>query len=193
MGGPGAAILFEHPLTDEKKDMAYAEIKFLADAFFHERGVNEWEDNFWIAGEPFCYDIGEEYEGELLDYQEELEGSFEWVPQDIISLGANCNNKVSHRLLGYLCMRFARKLDGIIDFGGTLLPNSRDKVFLRLWSEHFSGKRVAWKLVERYHTQMVKGMRGRLWSIHDEGWPCHMCDHEFMEAWLNHKDFHMIK
>ncbi len=78
-----------------------------------------------------------------------------------------CNQQKDHHLLAEICLRFAKKFDGFIDFDGELQINST-KIFGKLFSVQYvaaSGKECM------YHVGNV----------------------EFLEWWIKQPEFRMIK
>lgn len=87
-------------------------------------------------------------------------------PQDQIGFAAMCNRPEDHLELGRLALEFSRRYDGLINFGG-LDPLQRE-IEGRLWElpyEYASGKTYI----------------------------CHIGDTAFMEWWLTHEHFRMVK
>lgn len=120
---------------------------------------------FWINGSPFLLICGEEYEGEFTEPN--YEDTIGWLPRDAIGFAAMCNQPIDHYELGKLALEFARMHNGLIDFGGELNSAAR-KIHGNLWELHYeaeSGKTCI----------------------------CHIGDDRFMESWLKHKEFRMIK
>lgn len=120
---------------------------------------------FRINGQPFLLMHGEEYAGQFSELH--YEDTIGWRPQDSISFAAMCNQSADHYELGKLALEFCRIHDGLIDFGGELSSSARN-------------------------------LDGNLWELHYEAASgktciCHIGDDKFMESWLNHKDFRMIK
>lgn len=125
-------------------------------------------DEFWVHERPFILIIGPEYEDEFKDCKiEAVPEIIGWTSVDTIGFAAMCNDAIDHKILGELCLHFSRLLDGLIDFSGEL--NGHDDASSgRLFSMNYlaaSGKSC----------------------IH------HIGDAEFLEGWLKHPNFHMIK
>ncbi|HKR62924.1 MAG TPA: DUF6368 family protein [Thermoanaerobaculia bacterium] len=96
---------------------------------------------------------------------ESLQSSFGFVPAAIISVGAMCNDRVDHRVLGELAVYLAQHFGGIIGFNGALGV----------------ARVVHGKLAEiRYE---VEGRR--LFA--------HVGDVAFMHGWLRDPAFHLVK
>ncbi|MCP4155124.1 MAG: hypothetical protein GY757_45790 [bacterium] len=192
MGGPAASIIIPAPLGEEAKAGIRADIQRMAK---HIEG-----DNFWIEDTPLFFCIGPEFEGDepLEDYiAEGVPGIIGWTPRDNLDLISLCKSKRDHRVLGELCLYFARKLNGLIDFNGALTPPIRGKV-KTLFHERYSGSGNNWEDWEPHFNEMVRGMPGRLFSIPyvtitGMTWVSHIGDAEFMVSWLQHPNFHLIK
>jgi hypothetical protein len=123
-------------------------------------------NDFWIQKRPFLLNIDH---SEPLD--ENVSSLLGWTPAGSILLAAMCNSDLDHRLLGKLCLHFARKYDGWVDFGGALIS-------------HLTGN--------------LQGLPGRVCTIPyitglGEAWVSHIADADFFEAWLHHPGFHLIK
>lgn len=149
-------------------------------------------DDFWILGRPFMlsFDSNE-------PVTEEVSTVLGWSPQEAVVLAAMCNDRLDHRLLGELCLHFARQLEGWIDFGGALLPRLSDSV--RVWYEsRDSSTSPGWEEWEPHVRRMIDGLPGTLHTVlysteWGKEWGSHIGDADFLEAWLRHRDFHMVK
>jgi hypothetical protein len=111
--------------------------------------------------------------------------------QDIL-LYAGCRGAENHRILGLLALRVAERYSGMIDLGGALAPS------VRYWElppdatedDHPSQTPEAIRA-------FVGALPGRVYEI---PYPAsrgrklftHMVDVEFLRAWLQHPEFHMI-
>lgn len=94
------------------------------------------------------------------------------------SLVSPTNGRAQHGQLGRACLSVARVAQGMIDFGGALLPPLPD--------------------IEPFFSEMVRGIPGIVLTLpcqtaNGRTWATHVCDVPFMEAWLIHPRFHMIK
>jgi hypothetical protein len=111
--------------------------------------------------------------------------------QDIV-LYAGCRGAENHRILGELTLRVAERYSGMIDLGGALSP------YVRLWefppdateADHPSQTPEAIRA-------FVGALPGRVCEIPYRASGgrtlfTHLVDVEFMRAWLQHPDFHMI-
>jgi len=112
MAGPFASVLLPAPLTAADQLRIVDDIAGLA-------GRVEAHD-FWLEDRPFIvtFDEGrEELEESCLDGLPSVLG---WKPRGALSFGAMCNRDRDHELLADLCIHFAERLGGLIDFGGQL-------------------------------------------------------------------------
>jgi len=113
MAGPTASILVQRQVSEEQAALMRNKIAEMSN---HIEG-----DDFWIEERPFLLIMGPEYEDELAEYSEDgFEELLGWLPTDIVSIAAMCNDQIDHVLLGKLCLRLGKVLEGIIDFGGQL-------------------------------------------------------------------------
>ena len=145
------------------------------------------EDGFWVSS---TQPVGGTYSGEdrpfflTIDYfhgqsshpeptQDELvqiERFSGFAPVAEIVICAMCNGGDEHRILGELLLAFARQLDGTVSFGGELLSLSDDE---RL------------RLPGRTSRVIVQdGDRTSGYVISDA---------RFLESWLTHDRFRMVK
>ncbi len=146
------------------------------------------------AGEglPFTVEwlFGEEFPGEFSDFptwEKDLLRVFGIHPRARISLSAIFSGMQSHRVLGELSLYLARTFEGIIDFEQALMP---------LKSIGEAEKAHNWEEVAGPTRHMLQGMPGRVLELpyraaNRRPWVKHICDAEFMAAWLKHPDFHM--
>ena len=113
MAGPTASVLLAQSLTDEQRLSVWGVIAELSD--------HVESNDFWVQTRPFIMTCGPEYPEELEEHiAAGLPDLIGWTPKDTIGLIAMCNQQVDHRLLGQICVRIARLLDGVVDFGGEL-------------------------------------------------------------------------
>ncbi len=102
-----------------------------------------------------------------------------------------CNQDVDHRLLGYLCLAFALEYDGLVDFNGRLDPRPPDDVSTAVSERDRRAER------DRRIAQRMRRVRGRLYVVdygsRNNPINCHVGDAEFMDSWLRHPRFRMIK
>jgi uncharacterized protein DUF6368 len=101
-----------------------------------------------------------------------------------------------HRVLGELALYFARVYNGVIDFRWRI--DSRLNAVRRRTGQHHSYLRCE---LARYCGACERSfakLDGKIVAVPYETangrtWVTHFADPEFMEAWLSHPDFHMIK
>ncbi len=119
-----------------------------------------------------------------------------FVPQFDFSFFAVYNRPIVLRILGELCVYLAQSLNGIIDFGGAIFPYQdlpdRMKQGLWLWEV------ASWSDIRPYFKAMIAPMEGCVYTIEYETanhntWAHHLCDAEFMQQWLQHQEFCMVK
>ena len=201
MGGPSAGVELRRPLSQGE----LADVQSMIDSISSHRLA----EDFWInntapigghySGEdqPFalCFSRTSESfdEDDAERYEHQIDGTFGYRPVQSVDWVAMCNGDHNHQVLGELCLWTAERFDGVIGFGGPLLP---------ALPEHLRGRRMcerlAWDEVRPLHHQMVGGMPGRIIehlyrTANDTTWAFHTADVEFMRAWLTHPEFHMIK
>jgi len=110
------------------------------------------------------------------------------------SLDSPTNGHTEHEQLGRACLSVARPPQGLIDFGGALLPHPPAHMLQGMWLwEH-----VEWSDVEPFFSEMVRSIPGAVFTLPYQtaggrSWASHVCDVQFMAAWLTHPWFHMIK
>ncbi|MFJ1708792.1 DUF6368 family protein [Kitasatospora sp. NPDC088346] len=125
-------------------------------------------------------------EDEEMPAEDEDYSAFARPPVQGLVVGAGCSGSVNHVLLGHLALALARRLDALVDFDGLLSshPAAGDDVGseavlarARVLASAFPGK-----LAEVSYDTGGGGRRLR-----------HVGDVEFLQAWLQHPDFHLIK
>jgi len=115
--------------------------------------------------------------------------------QSEVDFFAMSNGEIDHRILGELMYFFAKELNGIINFNGAIYENEE---LSQNWAKTILGQNMKWEEVQTYHKKFTRNMNGNLHSILYETSSGSMairqiCDVEFMENWLKHDRFHMIK
>ncbi|WP_030570408.1 DUF6368 family protein [Streptomyces aureocirculatus] len=123
----------------------------------------------------------EEVPGEDEDY-----AAFLRPPVQGLVVGAGCSGSVNHVLLGHLTLALARRLDALVDFDGLLS------------SCPAAGDDTRNEAVLARARALASALPGRLSEVsYGTGgggrWLRHVGDVEFLEAWLQHPDFHLIK
>lgn len=72
------------------------------------------DGDFWISGQPFCFQFTEPDEDER---DIVING---WAPRGALQIATLCGSKVNHFILGVLSSRLARMFGGWIELGGPL-------------------------------------------------------------------------
>lgn len=93
---------------------------------------------------------------------------------------------MNHVLLGHLALALARRLDALVDFDGLLS------------SHPTAGDDAGNEAVLARARVLASALPGRLAEVsYDTGgggrWLRHVGDAAFLQAWLRHPDFHLIK
>lgn len=158
MAGPAASVILKDRLSVlQKQDIRQA---------ISERASMVDGHDFWVDERLFIINIGPEYDGELDDYNENgVPDMIGWVPFDVVGFAAMSNRKIDHQLLAELCLYFARRLDGLIDFGGELPCRTQQG---QLFSVSYE-------------------------SANHEVCTYHIGDVKFLEHWLKQPEFRMVK
>ena len=186
MAGPAAGIILPKPLNDSAKAGIRREILAMSTLVS--------EDDFWIQDRPFLLVLGEDYEAEPdEDEAADLERIIGWKPQDEVNFVAMGDGRQDHLYLGQVCLHFVKKLGGLVDLGGALKPPV--PAVVPSWA---FGTHDHWSEYEPYFQKMVKGLPGRVYTVpylkaNGDEWVYHVADAEFLKAWLDHPNFHMVK
>lgn len=153
------------------------------------------------TGEERQFDVqwaAEPHTNQAFDEQwkRKITETFGLNPASIIYFGAWRNKRYDHQVLAELALHFARTYSGVIDFDGALIP----------WSGLSEGQRrdptrvvnADWDDIATSLERSLQGLPGRIVAVpYDTGngrrWATHIADVDFMDAWLSHPDFHMIK
>ncbi|GGJ58281.1 DUF6368 family protein [Deinococcus roseus] len=210
MGGPAVEILLQKALTPQQKDMIHA-LCSLSSVFIKRK---DDDLSFNISKADFIVDLEiknrllkeiEVYSPPplLISFTEMLYASEDqeiinietWMglrPENKFQVGAMSNGLASHLAVGALAAFLARSLHGLIDFGGVL--NGAD------WSvyEYLQGKNLSFQENIALYDRYFDGHAGRLWAIpyetaSEETWFSHYGDADFLEWWLKHPEFRMVK
>ncbi|MFG1791401.1 DUF6368 family protein [Nocardia sp. NPDC049149] len=182
MGGPVAMVLLREPIDAEKVR------SLMTQAFLPA----PWEDD-WILCDPSAFGMPED----LVDASytavvvrpphradPRLATAIGFTPAAKITLSMGANRPVDHRLIGHLCLVLALEYDGLIDFCGSLVPIP--------WPDDIPFVKRTREQEAELARRIAHGMRklpGRLYLVDR----CHIGDVEFLEAWLRHPRFRMIK
>lgn len=153
--GPTAEVLLL-----EEIDVPVADLQTWAEAFARDIVVNGDDVEFWVrdgaalgvdrrdVDEACQFSVGCYVPGAPGFYPEEYAG-LPSTPVKGIGIGAGCNERVDHALLGAMALSLARRYDGLVSFGDSLpaevqdLPGRRwdgdsvgDAEFLAAWLRH---------------------------------------------------------
>ncbi len=204
--GPVASVLLREPLTDEQLstlrgwldangcwvtaratggglldyDLSIAEQTFPDLIDLHREGPRPFS---FSDEEPITYE----------EEQDSWQSCLGYMPQGGFHISAGCNQPIDHLILGRLALYWARELGGVIDMGGAVtpglpLPPGRH----RLDDGHIWG----WTIDEV--RAFLSTMPGKTFEHWYEVTPTrrfvsHSVDTDFLEAWLKHPQFRMIK
>jgi hypothetical protein len=114
-------------------------------------------------GRPFGFNAGDV--GLEKDEVDALAERFGFVPASAIHVFAYANDPVDHRILAEIGLFFARRYEGIVDFGGNLgAVNARSGIVFEI-----------------------------PYVLHGTPPAFHVADAAFLEEWLTDPSFHMIK
>lgn len=119
---------------------------------------------------------------------------FGFVPAQVVDIGANCNSATDHIAVGQFALSILKRFGGIVEFCGAIVPSSPWKINHDIGSMDL----VDWSLLEEPFRKMVEKMPGKIVGIpylnaSGRRWVSHIADAAFLEAWLKHPQFHMIK
>ncbi|MEU8542390.1 DUF6368 family protein [Streptomyces sp. NPDC048717] len=124
-------------------------------------------------------------EDECLPADDEDYSAFPVPPVQGLILCAGCSGPENHLLLGHLALGMARRLGTLVDFDGVLgYPAPRDET--RDEADLATAR------------TLVASLPGTVAEVsYDTGggdrWFRHVGDTEFLAAWLQHPEFHLIK
>jgi hypothetical protein len=185
MAGPVCQLLLSEPL----RDTDLGSIDQLIDdtgELYKKDGVSEW--HFWIKtgkiikrkmNEKGCLfsvyawngltaEYGASYDIPSAELQQ-IQAGTGFIPRSQIALNAGCNGDIDHRLMARLASHFLELFGGFIDFGGRLQ--------LQETVDHMPGKLFP-------VTYEIDKNRNGIY---------HIADLEFLDSWINHPNFRMIK
>ena len=166
------------------------------EAFCHPVEANARGDvDFWVrdgsalglrAFDPAGVGVFFLSEDEEMPAEDEDYSAFARPPVQGLVVGAGCSGSVNHILLGHLALAFARRLDALVDFDGLLS------------SHPAAGGDAGDEALLARARVLASVLPGRLAEVsYDTGgggrWLRHVGDVEFLQAWLRHPDFHLIK
>jgi hypothetical protein len=109
-------------------------------------------------------------------------------------ISSPCNGDDDHRNLASVALIASKFLSGLVDFGGAIIPTLPASMRSGMWL----WEQANWSDIEPYFNKMVSPIKGRVFTFeyktaNNRIWANHICDIEFLEHWLNHPNFHMIK
>ncbi|MGW2684595.1 DUF6368 family protein [Streptomyces sp. NPDC001414] len=125
-------------------------------------------------------------EDEEMPAEDEDYSAFAHPPVQGLVVGAGCSGPVNHLVLGHLALALARRLDALVDFDGLLT------------SHPTAGDDTGNEAARARARALASALPGRLAEVsYDTGgggrWLRHVGDVEFLQAWLRHPDFHLVK
>ncbi len=138
--------------------------------------------------------------GDDVAWLDDVARHFGFLPRSRILLAAPRNHADDHRMLGELALQCARTFGGAINLHGALEIGTRTPINLDTVDDliaQIEGN-LDWSEVSKPTEAFLLAMPGRVLTVpyqtlDDRTWVEHICDAEFMEAWLKHPAFHMIK
>jgi len=144
-----------------------------------------------VVGCQFSMGVENVNEWYSADELSQMEGCLHFVPKQQISIGAGCSAQVDHLLLGHIALDLARQLNGWVSISGALTPSGRPPEG-RERDDYVRG----WTLDEI--KQYLNALPGVVCEILYQTSPdkhsiYHVVDQDFLHAWLQHPDFHMVK
>jgi uncharacterized protein DUF6368 len=210
MGGPSVSVVLGvDPAEDDRREL-WNTLQGLG----KRASEGEVWPDLWIRttrpvggsydgeGRPFGvrWKQGEDYAGEDEDFpawHKDIAQCFGFLPQSRIFLEAGCSDAADHRIMGELVLYLARSMHAAIDLHGELIPASslrQEKATDLPWLF----KEASWSDVAGPVERFFKSLPGKIFAVPyptagGRTWVTHVCDAEFMEAWLRHPEFHMIK
>jgi hypothetical protein len=213
MAGPVVSVLLREPLTKahlKEIDQWLRSVATRVDGAHGRRG--EWE--LWMDGAPVGCRSGEQQCRIVVSLQgpdpygfgldpfeapeivEEIGTAIGYRTAQGLLVIAMCNQRIDHCLIARLALHFAQRFDAYIDMGGTLTPPLPPAV------KKEDGTYVPWfdlVTLDDIRTFLV-ALPGRVWEISSEdevdgqiSLPSHVVDATFLDAWVRHPHFHMIK
>ena len=104
-----------------------------------------------------------------------------------LELAAMCNDKIDHQLLAELCIVFAKMFDGLINLNGAITPPQNEvKNKLKNYPYVSAEEAIA-------YSNTISGINHIVRYGTDNEWFVQIIDVEYLQNWLLHKDFRMIK
>ncbi|MEW9527402.1 DUF6368 family protein [Microbispora sp. NPDC049125] len=196
MAGPAVALL----LTKRRERSDFTDLVPWLETFCDPVEIDDDDSlNFWIRkpatlGAPPDLDVTEAGLFNLSHDNNfgmggEDYSAFTPPPVQGLALFAGSSGRTNHLLLGYVALVMARRFSAFIDFDGALGYRRR---LLDLVTENETRRTEARQLV----SSLPGVIKEVSWSYPDDygshGWS-HVGDAEFLAAWLEHPEFHLIK
>jgi hypothetical protein len=179
MGGPGIGVLLPQRLTVDDRQWI---VDRLDEARVYQRPLD-------FAPSPI--------DGVLKDPDSlaplYVEQEFGFWPLDEVDFWSGSKQPEDHRLLAELALDTAIKFAGIIDFSGALIP---ERLEIPLTTRQ--GYPVEWSKIEPFVIQIQAKIRGKIVSVpyttvNLTTWVHHLADVTFLQNWMKHPYFHLIK
>lgn len=167
MAGPTVCILLKERMTQLQRDAVWSYIAGFAEEVLPAEHFFRSNGRPFVLGWDSDFGVGEYVSIPL------YETAIGWTPQDSLDLGAMCKQKEDHRELARLAIGLAREYDGLIWFGGSLGKDA-ESLPGRLWKIYGDEDLTLpdWAQLLRYD---------------------HVGDADFLDNWLTHPGFRMIK
>ena len=207
MGGPAASVLLRNALTRQQEDA----LEHWLRSHTHDLEKDKWSYQFWLNEDAFpgtvsrCLfflslgDPGDYWDEEE---QEQIKTQLGYIPEQSIYMSSGCNQREDHTALGHCMLHLATVYDGLIDMAGAITPPVDKERVKRLLTGQ--AERVRTELQAYKHARLqeisayVRAMPGTVYEIEymtspDRCGVSHIVDIAFLQAWMRHPHFHMIK
>ena len=142
---------------------------------------------------PFLVDVGRWNEYNDPAEEASMRTAVGYLPGTAIVLAAACSGPDNHRALGELALMVARRYDGLIDLGGRLQAQLPPDI-AGLLPDH--PHREAWMAAWQAEVDRMPGVRHEITYTNEPGesyLSYLVVDVEFLEHWLIHPQFRMVK
>ena len=206
MGGPSAGVLFGKPKVPDWQEIIDDAISLIGsvklDGTIQVSTTLALGGSYVGTGRPFFIGSGideqitaEELLADCGALSVSYETDFGVRPDTEIGVGAFVNGTEDHRILAEIVLALARRLGGIIDLGGLIVPHATSRAVHLLKGAY---ERTQWSDVKEGVESFTDAMPGiavaRPYIVSaDREWASHVVDTAFLEAWLHHPEFRMIK